>query len=265
MSTMPTLFLSHGGPDIILSDTPARNYLESVVSQTGKPEAIIVMSAHFETPGVAVVTDPAPGMIYDFGGFQPELYEMVYPAKGDPEMAIRVVSLLANAGLEPRTVDRRGYDHGTWVPLKIAFPEADIPVVQISIDPQRDARWHWQIGQALAPLREEGVLLIGSGHITHNLRTVFGAIRNGRPVDPEHPGQVDAFTTYFADAFAAKDRNAVLQWEEKAPFASENHPTDEHLLPLFFAYGAAGDAPDAKRAHSSKSYGFFANDSWIFH
>lgn len=265
MTSMPTLFISHGGPDIVLRDSAARRYLTTVHDLLPKPKAIVILSAHFETDGVAVVTDPAPGMIYDFGGFAPELYRMVYPARGEPALAARVFGMLEAAGLEPHTFERRGYDHGTWTPLKLAFPDADIPVVQVSIDPHRDARWHYAIGQALAPLREEGVLLIGSGHITHNLRAFFSVLRKGAAPDPALPGKVDAFTGWFADRLAAGDTDALLDWKRRAPFPADNHPTDEHLMPIFFAYGAAGSHPKAERVHNSVEHGFFANDSYLFH
>ena len=265
MASMPTLFISHGGPDIVINESAARDYLEILSEHLPRPRAIVIVSAHFETDGVAVVTDPAPGMIYDFGGFAPELYEMVYPAPGEPQLAERVFAMLDEAGLEPSRIARRGYDHGTWTPLRLAFPQADIPVVQVSVDPSRDAAWHYALGRALAPLREEGVLLIGSGHITHNLRELFPVMRGGKQADPELAAHVDAFVGWFADKLAAGDRDALLDWRAQAPFAQENHPTDEHLMPIFFAYGAAGEAPRAERTHASRQLGFFAYDSYLFH
>ena len=265
MDRLPTLFISHGGPNIVISDTPARHYLEALADGLPKPRAIVVVSAHFETDGVAVVTDPQPGMIYDFGGFAPELYEMVYPAPGEPELAQRVFSLLGEAGLRPGRIEKRGYDHGTWTPLKLIYPDATIPVVQVSIDPRRDARWHYEIGRALSPLRDEGVLLIGSGHITHNLRAFFSVMRQRAAPDPQLPAKVRAFTDWFARTLAEGDTAALLDWKAKAPFAADNHPTDEHLMPIFFAYGAAGESPKAERAHASVDHGFFANDSYLFH
>jgi 4,5-DOPA dioxygenase extradiol len=172
--------------------------------------------------------------------------------------------MLQAAGMTPRVAPKRGYDHGAWTPLKLAFPEADIPIVQVSIDPSRDARYHYAIGKALSPLRKEGVLLLGSGHITHNLRAVFGAMRDGMKPDPEMTRRVEAFTSWFADKFSAGDRQAILDWKRAAPFPEDNHPTDEHLMPLFFAYGAAGDGATARRAHASRQFGFFAWDSWVF-
>ncbi|WP_421850856.1 DODA-type extradiol aromatic ring-opening family dioxygenase [Oricola sp.] len=264
MTAMPSVFVSHGGPNVVIEDTEARDYLSSLASLLPQPKAIVVMSAHFETDGPVVVSDPKPGMIYDFGGFQKELYEMVYPAPGDPELAGRVAGLLGGAGLSPRIMPERGYDHGTWNPLILAYPDADIPVVQVSVDPSRDAAYHYAVGAALAQLREEGVLLLGSGHITHNLRAIFGIMRGGEAVDPELAGRVNAFTEWFAEQFAKGDREAVLDWSNRAPYVADNHPTDEHLMPLFFAYGAGGADTWPERRHNSLQFGVFAWDSWFF-
>jgi 4,5-DOPA dioxygenase extradiol len=264
MDAIPSLFISHGGPNIVISDTAARRHLETLSTLVPRPEAIVIVSAHFETEGVAVVTDPAPSMIYDFGGFPQQLYELRYPAPGDPRLAEEVFALLDRAGLQPARIGSRGYDHGTWTPLLLAFPNADIPVVQVSIDPSRNAEWHYRLGRALSPLREQGVLLIGSGHITHNLRAFFSMVREGEAADPALPGKVEAFTTWFAETLAAGDTEALLAWKERAPFAVDNHPTDEHLMPIFFAYGAGGDEPRATRVHDSVEHGFFANDSYLF-
>ena len=266
MTSMPTLFISHGGPNIVLDATPARAYLENLSTLLpAEPKAIVIVSAHFETDGVAVVTDPSPGTIHDFGGFAPELYKLVYPAMGDPALAPTVFDRLQEAGLAPHTYEKRGYDHGTWTPLLLAYPDARIPVVQVSIDPKRDAAWHYRIGRALADLRKEGVLLIGSGHITHNLRAFFTVFRHGEMVDPALAEKVDAFTGWFAERLAAGDTEAIMDWKARAPFPAENHPTDEHLMPIFFAYGAAGEGARAERVHASKQMGFFAFDSYLFH
>ena len=262
---LPTLFISHGGPNIVTDPSEARDYLKTLSQRFGKPKAIVIASAHFEVDDVtAVVADPEPGMIYDFGGFAQELYQMIYPAPGEPELANRVAAMLAQAGIKTGIAAQRGYDHGTWTPLLLAYPDADIPVVQVSIDPGRDARHHYALGKALSPLREEGVLLIGSGHITHNLRAVFGAMRGGMAPDPAMTEKVEAFTGWFAETFDKGDREAILDWRERAPFVVENHPSDEHLMPLFFAYGAAGEGATAERTHASRQFGFFAFDSWMF-
>jgi 4,5-DOPA dioxygenase extradiol len=265
MAAMPSVFVSHGGPNIVIEKSDAHDYLATLATRLPKPKAIVIVSAHFETDGPVVVTDPQPDMIYDFGGFSPDLYEMVYPAPGEPALAKRIAGMLADAGLNPRVAPERGYDHGAWNALLLAFPDAEIPVVQLSIDPNRDAAYHYALGKALAPLREEGILLLGSGHITHNLRAVFGAMRGGDAPYPEMTEKVNAFTEWFAEQFGKGDREAILDWRARAPFTAENHPTDEHLMPLFFAYGAAGEDAKAERTHHSRQYGFFAWDSWFFH
>jgi 4,5-DOPA dioxygenase extradiol len=264
MIQMPTLFVSHGGPNVVTDPSEARDYLKSLSGLLPRPRSIVIVSAHFETDGVVVVTDPAPDMIYDFRGFAPGLYQMVYPAPGDPALAARVVELLDRAGLAPCTLGKRGYDHGAWTPMLLAFPAADIPIVQVSIDPSRDADWHYRLGRALAPLREEGVLLVGSGHITHNLRAFMAVMRQGATPDPELVRKVDEFTSWFADRIAAGDVEALLDWKNRAPYPAENHPTDEHLMPIFLALGAAGDGPRGERIHASKHLGFFAYDSYLF-
>ena len=263
MARMPTLFVSHGGPNVVVDPSEARDFLRGLARLSPRPCAIVIMSAHFEADGVAVVTDPAPETVYDFGGFAPELYEIVYPAPGDPALANRALALLADAGLQPTALARRGFDHGTWNPLVLGFPAADVPVVQVSIDPSRDAAWHFRVGQALAPLADEGVLLIGSGHITHNLRAALTAMRGG-PVDPAMADKVDAFTAWFADRIGEGDVPSLVDWRQCAPFVADNHPTDEHLMPLVFAAGAAGADARGERVHASRQYGFFAWDAYRF-
>jgi len=264
MTAMPTLFFSHGGPDIVISDIPAREFLEGLAGQIPAPKAILIVSAHFEASRPTVVSDPQPGMIYDFGGFAPELYEMVYPAPGSPELADKVFKLLEDAGLEPRIEAKRGYDHGTWTPLKLAYPKANIPVVQVSVEPEKDADYHYRLGKALSPLRKEGVLLIGSGHITHNLRAAFAAMRFGI-TDPEMEEKVRQFTAWMAEALESEHPESVLRWKAEAPFAHENHPSDEHLMPIFFALGAAGEGAHAERIHHSTPLGVLAYDFYRFH
>lgn len=260
----PSIFISHGGPNIVTDESKARDFLTGLSGQLERPDAIVIASAHFETDGPAVVADPAPDMIYDFRGFPQELYEIVYPAPGSPQLARRTAGLLEQAGLEPRMVEKRGYDHGAWTPLHLAFPQADIPVVQLSIDPNADAAYHQGLGRALEPLRKDNVLVIGSGHITHNLKEFFGVVRGGEEASADTRKRINAFTGWFADRFADGDEKALLNWNEAAPFAAYNHPTDEHLMPLFVAWGAGGQDAIAKRIHSAAEYGFFAFDAWRF-
>lgn len=265
MATQPTLFISHGGPNIVTEDTPARAHLSGLAATLPeKPSAIVIASAHFETDGAAVVSDPSPGMIYDFGGFAPELHEMVYPAPGEPALAARIKLALDDAGIAADLIGERGYDHGSWTTMLLAFPDADIPIVQLSIDPRRDATYHHRLGAALAPLGEENILVVGSGHITHNLRAVFSVMRGGAEPDAAMAHKVSAFTEWIAEKLAAGDTEALLGWNPQAPFFRENHPTDEHLMPLFFAAGAAGENATARRIHASRQFGFFAFDCYRF-
>ena len=260
---MPSLFLSHGAPNIVLSDLPAKRFLETLAAELPKPRAIIVASAHFEHDGVAVVTDPEPSMIYDFNGFEDVLYTMTYPAPGSPTVAEQALELLTKSGLEPTRILKRGFDHGAWNPLILAFPNANIPIVQVSIDPNRDARYHYAVGRALAPLADDGILIIGSGHITHNLRGFF---QRGR--DANFDAMLDlasaAFVAWIEERIIAGDIEALLQWETEAPFATENHPEAEHFMPFFVALGAGGFPSVGRRLHHSVEQGFFAYDHYAF-
>jgi 4,5-DOPA dioxygenase extradiol len=263
MSRISSIFISHGAPNIVLSDLPAKRFLQTMAADLPSPKAIVVVSAHFEHDGVAVVTDPNPGMIYDFGGFEAELYQMVYAAPGSPDVAEQALALLEKAGFNPVRVAKRGYDHGTWNPLILAFPEADIPVVQVSVDPAQDARHHYAVGKALAPLANDGVLIIGSGHITHNLRGFFMRGRNA-----EFDAAIDHASAEFVQWIYARvsegNIEALLDWEIKAPFPKENHPETEHFMPFFAALGAGGPHAIGTRLHHSLQNGFFAYDHYAF-
>jgi 4,5-DOPA dioxygenase extradiol len=264
MSTMPTLFVSHGGPNVVLDEFEAHFFLKGLQSFIPRPSAIVINSAHFEAQGPGVVHDPNPEMIYDFGGFDDALHQMVYAAPGHPQLAETVTGLLKEAGHTPKPVAHRGFDHGVWNPLILAFPQADIPVVQVSVDPQSDAAWHVSVGEALAPLRHENVLVLGSGHITHNLKEIFKVMRGGEP-DETLPGKVAAFTEWFHDKITIGDVATAENWLTQAPFPRDNHPTDEHLLPIFTAFGAAGEGAKGERIHDSTQLnGAFAWDAYRF-
>lgn len=263
MPHMPALFISHGAPNIVLSDLPAKAFLQTMAADWPQPKAILVVSAHFEHDGVAVVTDPNPNMIYDFGGFEAELYKMVYAAPGSVEVAEKALSLLTKAGLNPVRVAKRGYDHGTWNPLILAYPKANIPVVVVSVDPTKDARHHFEIGKALAPLADDGVLIIGSGHITHNLRGFFMRGRDAR-FDAMIKQASAEFVEWVHARVLAGDIDSLLNWEQEAPFAKENHPEAEHFMPFFAALGAGGQQAEGKRLHHSLQSGFFAYDHYAF-
>ena len=264
MSTLPSLFVSHGSPDTAIAATAARTFFETYASHLPRPKAIVVASAHFEVSGgVAVTHDAVPETIHDFGGFAAELYEIQYPAKGDPALAERIAGDLAKAGFVARPVDGRGFDHGAWVPLKLLYPAADIPVVEVSIDPALGPRHHIDLGRALGPLREEDILVVGSGSFTHNLREAFAALRAGqrRTAMPEH---VASFIEWMDSRIEAADEAALLDYRHEAPHAERNHPTDEHLMPLYVAIGAAGPDWRARKIHESHEFGVLSMDAFAF-
>lgn len=255
---LPTLFVSHGSPMLVLSDTPAARFLASYGRQLRRPRAIVLASAHFETDRPAVSRAQRPGMIYDFFGFPPALSEIVYEAPGAPDVAGEVREALVAAGIAAE-FSERGFDHGTWVPLKLMFPEADIPVVTLSVQPHETPAHHYRVGEALRPLVATGVLMVGSGSLTHNL----GEMRRGDPEAPP-PEWVTQFAEWINRRLAEGDVEALLDYRRQAPCAARNHPTDEHLLPLFVALGAAGAHPKAERVHSSNEYGALMMDTYAF-
>lgn len=246
---------------IMFEPSPAREFLSSLAEQVERPDAIVLISAHHDMPGAVVTSTEHPETIYDFGGFPQALYELRYPAKGDPALAAEIAALLDAQGFPTAIDPARGLDHGAWVPLMLAWPDADIPVVQLSISSQHDPHWHYAAGQALAPLRARNILVIGSGSLTHNLRAVF-AERRGH--DAETPDWVSAFADWMKDRFDAGDRDAVLNAVEIAPYGRENHPTMDHILPLFAAMGAGGEKARAHRLHHSYTYGVLSMDAYAF-
>ncbi|CAH2603555.1 4,5-DOPA dioxygenase extradiol [Rhodovastum atsumiense] len=256
---LPSLFLSHGSPMLPLTTAPARGFLQQLGAGLERPRAILVASAHWETARPAVNAVAANATIHDFFGFPPALYELRYPAPGAPELAGQVAARLRGAGFATDIDTGRGLDHGAWVPLLLMYPLADIPVLQVSVQPQLGPVHHLRLGQALAPLRAEGVLVIGSGSLTHNL----GALR-GHGLDDPAPAWVDAFADWCAAALAEGRTDDLLAYRRLAPFAERNHPTEEHLLPLFVALGAAGEAARARHLHASTTHGVLRMDVYGF-
>ena len=261
MPTMPALFVSHGSPMIMLEDGKARRFLSGYAAELGaRPRAILIASAHWETAEPRLTASAAPETIHDFGGFPDALHRMRYPAPGDPALAARARDLLADAGIAAALDPRRGLDHGTWVPLSLIFPAADIPVVQLALQSHLGPEHHYKRGAALRPLRDDGVLIVGSGSLTHNLM----ALRRDGGDRAEPPPWVSAFDQWVADAVAARDVAALLAWQERAPYAQQNHPSDEHFLPLFVALGAGAPAATGVRLHHSHTYGALAMDAYAF-
>ena len=260
MARMPSLFVSHGSPMTAIQPSAARDFFLSFAQELPRPKAILIATAHFESAAPLLSTDEKPAMIYDFGGFPQPLFEIVYPAPGSPAVAERAAEALHAAGHDAYGVSDRGFDHGTWVPLSLMYPDADIPVVQISVQPELGAAHHMEIGRALAPLRDEGVLVIGSGSLTHNL---YELSRSGRQFDAPVRDWVVEFTDWIAQTLEAGSAEDIAHYRQRVPFARENHPTDEHFLPLPFAMGAGGGAK-GQRVHASYEYGLLAMDAYLF-
>ena len=264
MTPLPSLFLSHGAPNLVLGDTPSRAFLGNLSALLPfQPQAIVMVSAHWETTQPTVSAPTANETIHDFGGFEPELYRLRYPAAGSPKIAQRIVALGKAAGVHIDTDVNRGLDHGAWVPLLLAWPDADIPVIQLSVQTRAGVDHHFTIGSLLEPLRHEGVLIIGSGSFTHDLRSYVPHRHTAEAAEPEW---VSKFADWMDDAIIAGDRAALSDYRRRAPEAVRNHPTEEHLLPLFVAMNAGGgtDGGDARRLHRSTTHGVLRMDAYAF-
>jgi 4,5-DOPA dioxygenase extradiol len=256
---LPTLFVTHGAPDLVLHDVAARGFLAGLGVTLPRPRAVLCVTAHWNTDQPMAGGAAKPLTIHDFGGFDDRLFQMQYPAPGDPALADEVAGLLSAAGL-PNAVDsNRGLDHGVWVPLRLMFPDADIPVVPLSVQPHLGAAAHYQVGRALASLRGSDVLVLGSGSFTHDLRRF-----RGQNVDAATPPDVDVFADWFGLALTEGRTADVLDYRTRGPHAAANHPTEEHLMPLFVASGAAGDGARAEQLHRSTTYGFLRMDAFAF-
>ena len=245
---------------LAIEDSPARRFLQTLGKDLPRPKAIVVVSAHWESMGGPAVSLAAqPETIHDFGGFPAELFAIQYPAPGAPDTAERAAALLEQAGFTVKRSAQRGLDHGAWVPLRLMYPDADIPVTQISVLANAAPGEHEKIGKAIGRLREEGVLVIGSGSLTHNLYEY-----RGQAIDAPVPAWVSDFGTWMMTRLRDNERDALLDYRRQAPFAARNHPSEEHLLPLFVALGAAGEAAKAERIHASVEYGVLAMDVYAF-
>jgi 4,5-DOPA dioxygenase extradiol len=258
MERLPALFLSHGSPMLAIEDSPTGRFLDNLGNALPRPRAILVASAHYLSGKPQLGAAPAPTTHHDFGGFPAPLYAIQYPARGEPALAARAAKLLIDAGIDASCDPEQRLDHGVWVPLRRMYPHADIPVVPLSIQPHSDAAAHFRIGQALAPLRDDGVLVIGSGGYSHNL----GALHWG-DADAPMPTWARDFTDWVSARIDSGETDALLDWQRLAPYAQQNHPTPEHFLPLFVALGAgAGD--HATRMNPVHEMGSLALDAWRF-
>jgi len=257
MTENPAVFVSHGPPTIVAGDMPAAAFLRTLGDLVPRPRAIVVASAHWETANPAVSTAVRPHTIHDFFGFEESLYRMNYPAPGAPEVAEWAAELLEAAGMTVVRDPDRGFDHGVWTPLMLAYAQADVPVVSLALQPALGPAHHFALGRALGPLCAEGVLVMGSGGATHDLPE-WRRFRG--PSTP--PTFVTEFNDWLHVQVTAGDVDALIDYRRLAPAAVRNHPTEEHLLPLFVAMAAGGGA--GRRLHASISDGVLAMDAYAF-
>ncbi len=256
---LPTLFISHGSPMLALTDVPARDFLAGLGAVLPRPRAVLVASAHWETAQPEVNAVAVNETIHDFYGFPQALFAMRYPAPGSAPLAERVAGLLAGAGVACEVDRQRGLDHGAWVPLSLIYPAHDIPVVQLSVQTRLGPDHHLRLGRALTALAAEDVLVIGSGSFTHDLRRF-----RGQSADAPEAADVTEFAAWFDAALTAGRTDDLLAYRRLAPHAVQEHPTEEHLLPIFVALGAAGDGASAERLHASTNYGILRMDAYAF-
>ncbi len=259
MKTLPSIFISHGSPMHALEGGAAAEAWEQLAATLPRPKAILIVSAHWETNLPMLTGSAKPETIHDFSGFPDALYKIAYPAPGSGELAQHAKTLLGEAGFTAAIDGCRGLDHGAWSPLLHMYPTADVPVVQLSVQPELGPRHHYELGRALAPLSGEGILLIGSGHMTHNLRDWMLNLNRKDPVP-----YAEEFQKWVHDRINADEHEALLEYRSRAPHAARAHPTEEHFLPLFFALGAGGLKPNVEWLYSGMENGVLAMDACAF-
>lgn len=257
MQRLPVYFISHGAPDLLTRDVPASKFMKELSLPLDKARAILVISAHWETeePEITAVTKPE--TIHDFYGFPKELYDIRYPVIGSAELAEEIADILKTNGFKSILDYTRGLDHGAWMPLYLIAPKCALPVLQLSIQTGKSPEYHYNVGKAIAPLRNKGVIIIGSGNITHNLRAAL------RDQTNESLKYAEEFEAWLHEALLQKEHSVILDWVNNAPHAKWNHPTDDHILPLFTVLGTSDNDP-AERIHQSYDYNVLSMGSYIF-
>ena len=257
MATLPAVFVSHGAPTFAIEPGLAGAQLRALGRALGQPKAILVVSPHWMTRGVEITATAHPETVHDFGGFPRALYAIQYPAPGSPELAVQAQEALLSRGIAASLDTRRGLDHGAWVPLLHMYPEADVPVAQVSIPFDTDEAKALALGRALAPLASEGVLIVGSGSLTHNLYEF-------RMGDAKEASYAREFSEWIRQAVVQGDTDRLVAALEQAPHASRAHPTTEHFLPLLVAAGAASMAMPATVLDGGIRHGVLAMESYVF-
>ena len=258
MELMPTLFVSHGAPTFALEAGELGPRLTQLGQAMNRPQAVLVVSPHWMTHEARVTGAPMLETIHDFGGFDDALYELTYPAAGAPDVAAKVIEVLERAGWPAHLNERRGLDHGAWVPLRHLYPEANVPVIQVSMPGSLDPVAAYAFGKALAPLRSQGVLIVGSGSLTHNLYEFRRASQDG---DEQYAKE---FADWMKETVTSRSHERLLRTMDAAPHARRAHPTIEHLLPLMIAAGAAGADAPVRVLEGGITHGVLAMDSYAF-
>ncbi len=257
MTALPSLFISHGAPTFALEPGLAGPQLTALGQVLPKPAAVLVVSPHWMTGTPLVSTSARPATIHDFGGFDPELYRIQYPAPGHPDLAQHAVALLREAGWPAKPDEGRGLDHGAWVPLTFLFPDAQVPTFQVSMPARLDAASAFEFGKALSPLASEGVLIIGSGSLTHNLHEFRGHHGDPQPYAAE-------FAAWVREAVEQGDTARLVRTLDDAPHARRAHPTPEHFWPLLVAAGAAPVTSPVQVIDGGITHGVLSMDSFVF-
>jgi 4,5-DOPA dioxygenase extradiol len=254
---LPSVFLSHGSPMHALQPGAAGEAWKALARRLPRPKAIVIASAHWETNLPMLTGAEKPETIHDFYNFPEPLYRLRYPAPGAPDVARRAQALLKDAGFTAGIDGCRGLDHGAWSPLLSMYPQADIPVVQISVQPALGPAHHVKLGRALNPLTREDVLIIGSGHMTHNLRDWSRGAGAPAPYARE-------FQAWVFEKLNDRDTESLVDYRSRSPHGAQAHPTDEHFLPLFFALGAAAEKAKPERVYDAIDSGVLAMDAYLF-
>jgi 4,5-DOPA dioxygenase extradiol len=253
----PAVFLSHGAPTVAVEQGPDTRAWAQLGKDLGRPEAILMVSAHWDTSMPTVSSAKQPETIHDFNGFPRELYEQRYPAPGAPELAEKVAKRLGESGFPTAIDPNRGLDHGAWVPLKWMYPAADIPVTQLSVQSRRGPRHHYELGKALQPFRDDGVLVLASGGVVHNLRDLDWQAQGREPA-----AWARDFNDWIANRVDSGAVDELIGYRTLAPSAQRSHPTEDHFDPFFVALGAGG--PNAERMDLGFDLGTLSMDGYVF-
>jgi 4,5-DOPA dioxygenase extradiol len=254
---IPSFFIGHGAPSLALENNAYTDYLKNLASQLPKPKAIVLFSAHWESSVQQVSGAASYETIYDFGGFQPELYEMKYPASGNADIAKEIQALFEKENIPAEMDTTRGLDHGAWVVLHLVYPEADIPVIALSVNRHLSNAEQYRIGKALSSLREKDILIIGSGGIVHNLRRLDWGATGINEWAAE-------FDKWIEEKLTAWDVESLVQYDQIAPYAKDAVPTPEHFIPLLLAMGTGDSNKKATLLHREYQYGNLSLSCWKF-